>query len=413
MNLQGDSKIKSLFNEYGALLMFILWPFWGFIIACFNFRNTLSKTIIILFFILYGFTIVNDQIGFDLYTNSLAFKQFVAQPDSYFFELFTNLFKQDKNLDIFQRLLSFTVSRFTSDENILFALYSLVFGFLYIKGLSLLYKNERSNKLLIIIYLFIVFTYPVTSIGNFRFFSAIWIFFIGAYHVLFEKSYKYLFVCFLAMLMHFGLGVANLLLLLYLLIGNKDIYYFVLVIASFIIPSFFDAYIVSFSNKLGSGFEDKANMYLNEDYVYAVKNQSFVWFLTARQQFLNFYLFIVLSVSYYLKLKFSNIKLNNFFQFSLLLLSFSNFTINVPSLGSRYMGIFQLFAFTFIYLFSLNIDKQKINFWIYLGLIPLALQIMIMLRFAADTINIWLLTPTPLPLIGNEQSVWNIIEQIF
>lgn len=413
MNLQGDSKIKSLFNEYGALLMFILWPFWGFIIACFNFRNTLSKTIIILFFILYGFTIVNDQIGFDLYTNSLAFRKFVSLPNSYFFELFTNLFKEDKNLDIFQSLLAFSISRITNNEKVLFAIYSLVFSLLYIKGLSLLYRGEKNNNLVNIIYLFIISLYPVTSIGNFRFFSAIWIFFIGAYYVIYLKNYKYLFVCLMAMLMHFGLGVANVLLILYLLIGNKNIVYISLVIASFILPSFFDSYIISFSNKLGGGFEDKVGMYLNEEYVSIIQSQSFAWFLTARQQFLNIYLFIVMTVSYILHYKSSNIKLNNYFQFSLLLLSFSNFTINVPSLGSRYMGIFQLFAFTFFYLFSLNIDKKKINFWITLGLLPLVLHLLIMLRFASDTINIWLLAPTPLPFAGDEVSIWSLIEQIF
>jgi hypothetical protein len=189
---------------------------------------------------------------------------------------------------------------------------------------------------------------PITSIGNFRFFSAIWIFFIGAYLVIYSKKYIYLLLCFVSVLMHFGLLAANLLLIAYLLIGNRKYIYLVFLIISFLVSQFAGDYILQLASGLGGNFELKANTYLNEDYIEALQQREYAWFMTLLPKLILYFIYIMFAFSYYLWPKVRNEGANNLFFFSLVLLIFTNFVIDVPSLGKRYTMIFELFAFAYL-----------------------------------------------------------------
>ena len=208
MENRNAENIKSLLSkESASLFLFLLWPFMGFLLALRNFHQKSSRIVVLMFFVVYGFTIVSDRIGSDLYANLNTFKLYVFEPDSFLITLLTGLFQENGTLDIIQKLIVFFVSRLTDDARYLFAVYALILGFVYLKGTTLLYKKYLNNKNpnSWIMLFFMTLIVPITSIGNFRFFSAIWIFFIGAFLVIYSKKYIYILVCFISVLMHFGL----------------------------------------------------------------------------------------------------------------------------------------------------------------------------------------------------------------
>lgn len=414
MKNQSRTKISTLLDhEAASLFVFVLWPFLGFLFAIRNYNQKISRAVILLFFVLYGFIIVNDRDGADLYSNYLRFSQYVIEPDSYFWVLINGLFKQDGTLDIIQKLIVFFVSRVTSNVNYLYLVYALIFGYVYLKGISLLHKfynNNRNINSWLMLFMFVLII-PITSIGNFRFFSAVWIFFIGAYHVVLYKNYKFLFVALLSVFMHFGLIAANLLLIIYLILGNRNKLYLIIIAFSFLIPSIAGDLIVSVANNFGGGFEDKANEYLSADSFEIVANKQLSWFLTLRPKLIIYYIYLMYIVSYFIWPKQKDEGMNNLFSFSLLFFAFTNFVIAVPSLGGRYLGIFELFAFSYLcfaMFYRYQYDK-KLSIYSYLGLIPLLLHFIITFRTSAETINIWLLSPMPFPFIGDPVAVWTII----
>ena len=415
MLTQSKSKFETFIEHNAAsLFVFVLWPFLGFIIAIRNYDQKLSKYVVLMFFAFYGLLIVNDTVGADLYTNYIRFKQYSLEPNSYFWVLINGLFKEDGTLDLLQKLIMFFVSRITSNVNILYLVYSCIFGYVYLKGIDLLhdfYKNHKNINSWLMLVMFVLII-PITSIGNFRFFSAVWIFFVGAYNVIYFKNNKFLIIAFLSAFMHFGLIAANLLLVIYLLLGNRNKLYLILIAFSFLIPNIAGDFIVSIANNFGGGFEDKANEYLSPDSFEILANKRLSWFLTLRPKLILYYIYLMYIVSYFYWPKQKNEGLNNIFSFSLLFFSFSNFVIAVPSLGGRYLGIFELFAFSYLCfaMFYRYQNYNKLSVYSYLALIPLLLHFFVTFRTSSETINIWLFTPNPLPFIFDPVAVWTIIE---
>ena len=109
--------------------------------------------------------------------------------------------------------------------------------------------------------------------------------------------------------------------------------------------------------------------------------------------------------------KIENKGAQNIFSFSLLFLAFTNFVIDVPSLGIRYRGLFQLFAFAYLFfaMYYKYIKTSELRFYATLCLIPLIFHFIITLRVSSDNINACLLLPTPFPLMGNPVSIWSLI----
>jgi len=143
-----------------------------------------------------------------------------------------------------------------------------------------------------------------------------------------------------------------------------------------------------------------------------IRNVDFSWFLTFRNYLMDYYIYIMYIVSFYFWSKVENKGVQNLFSFSLLLLAFTNFVIDVPSLGIRYRGIFQLFAFTFLFFAMLYkyISVKKLNVLAAISLIPLIFHFIITLRVASENINVCLLLPTPFPFMGDPISVWSLFD---
>lgn len=394
----GQSITSLLSDNKSYFLLFLIWPFLAFMTALANFERKNAKRVVYLFLIYYGLTFVIANEGVDSFRIALKLGQYAGMTFSEFWIRLGGLFSNDDTMDVYDLLMSFFVSRFTVHHGLLFAAYAAVFGFFYLKSISLLF-NARSDKLdlnLLIVLFFFAMIVPVTAINGVRFYTAVWIFFYGAFHVILNRDLRYLALALSASLVHFSFLTANFVLIVYFFLGNRNLIYFPLAISSFIIPQFISPFLQTLSLRLGGAFQSRYDMYASEYTILARAEASTkaAWFMQVSDDLIYYFLIFSLIVIriFFKKLMKDNLT-QNVFSFTLLFLTFVNFTMGIPSFGGRFQSIFFLFATVYIFHFLNKFSGKKLHLLTLLGLFPMFLLIAIRLRQGADSINAWILAP--------------------
>ena len=398
------------------LYLFLLWPFLAFLLAVKNYSQKESRVVVYLFLIYFGLTYVvplgsfNDAVRYamQLKTNALL-------PFSDIFKIVGGLYSSDTSVDFVEPLISFIVSRFTSNKSILFAAYTALFGFFYLKSIGLLYRRVmKTNGINSIIHLaFFTAILPVTAINGFRMWTAAWIFFYGAYHVVLYRDARYLLLTISASLVHFSFLTANLILIIYYLAGNRNYIYLPMALISFVVPHLIAPAFQSISTILGGGFQSRFESYTGEDYM-AARHEAFqqtAWFLKIGYDLVWYYLmfaiiFIQLRYSSYMKQK----EERNLFSFILLFLTFVNFGTAIPSFGGRFLIVFFLFATLYLVMFFAKSDGNRLHLLSWFGLFPMVLFAAIVFRQGAESINAWIFAPGfGLPFFAPDVSVADLL----
>ncbi|GAF03249.1 hypothetical protein JCM21142_41916 [Saccharicrinis fermentans DSM 9555 = JCM 21142] len=375
-------------------------PFLAFILALTNYSQREAKNVVYLFLIYYGATNVVD-IGYyiDAAGYALQLERNSQLPFSHLFEIFTNLYSDRDSIDLLEPLLSFFVSRFTTDHRALFAVFAAIFGFFYLGTINKLHDVFRKNPNLdaLIMLAFFAMLLPVMAISGFRMWTAAWIFVYGGYHVVVKKDMRYLILTFAAIFVHWSFFMANGLLIIYVLVGNREVIYIPLTILSFIVPYVIAPFMTLISLRMGGVFQDRYSMYSDESYAQGVQEQlqEAAWFMTLGTDMVLYFLLLALVVIRY---KFSHIMSGkgekSLFCFSLLMLTFVNFGKTLPSLGGRFQLVFFLFATMYVFLFfTKKSGGKRISYLTAIGLFPMLVHSAVVFRQGSDTLNAWLFAP--------------------
>lgn len=385
-------------NNKNYLILFILWPFLAFIAAIFNYNQKESKKVVYFFLIYYGLSFVIGNTENDAERYAIFFKGYAALPFSDFFKIVGGLYSSDTSVDIVEPLISFIVSRFTSQHNLLFAAYASLFGFFYLKSINLLYNRYREepgwNTLIHLV--FFIMILPITAINGFRMWTAAWIFFFGAYHVILYRDPKYILIALSASLVHFSFLTANAILIIYYFARNRNIIYLPLAIVSFILPKLISPFLQSLFGLVGGGLKARVEMYSNEAVILgrleSVENVA--WFMRIGENLVLYYLIFAIIIIQIKERHFEkNQEEKNLYSFLLLYLTFVNFGKEIPSFGGRFQVIFFMFATLYIFLYYMKMPKNKVNLLTMIGLFPMLLYSAIAFRQGADSFNAWLCTP--------------------
>lgn len=382
------------------LILFVLWPFLAFLVALTDYSRKEAKKTVYFFLIYYGATTVID-VGYyiDAVGYALALKKQSILPFSEISHIFTDLYSDGSSIDVLESLVSFLVSRITTDHRMLFALYAAIFGFFYLKSINLLHDRYRKSPNLdaLIFLSFFSFLLPVMAISGFRMWTAMWIFLYGAYHVVLYRDIKYFLLTFSAIFVHWSFISVNGILLVYFFARNRDIIYIPLAIISFIIPYLIAPFLSVISLKMGGVFEERYSMYSDTAYVEALQEhgQDASWFMVIGNDLVLYFLLFAMVV---IKFKYGGLMKgkaeSNLFSFSLLLLTFVNVGKTLPSLGGRFQMLFFLFATMYVFLFFVKKPPSKtISYLTLLGVFPMLLHSLISLRQGSDTINAWIFSP--------------------
>jgi hypothetical protein len=394
---QASSFSVAVIRHY--LILFILWPFLAFISALTNYSQKDAKNVVYFYFIYFGLTyFITNSYYVDAAGYALDLKANAALPFSDFFTIVGGLYSSNTSVDFIEPMISFIISRFTENYRVLFGVYAALFGFFYLKSIDLLHNSfvERNGWNTAIHLAFFTVILPITAINGFRMWTAAWIFFYGAYHVILNRDARYLLLTFASVFVHWSFLSANIILLIYFFVGNRNYIYLPLTIISFIIPGLIAPLFNSVSVRLGGAMQNRYESYSSVEYILQ-RQQSMEqasWFLRLGNNLVFYYLLLAIIV---IQLRYKN-SMNekaekNLFSFLLLFLAFINFGKEIPSFGGRFQIIFFLFATLYIFMYFVKQPQKNISILTFIGLFPMILYTAVVFRQGSENINAWILYP--------------------
>lgn len=413
-NLSKQNIFKLGVKEF---IFFIIWPFIALIRAIRGFEKPQNKVIVYLFCILFGFTFILGNKSMDSFRYAEKLKETAELPFNQFYNIVVGLYATDTNLDIMMPLVNFIISRITADYRVLFGIWAMIFGFFYIKSIGNLYEMYITNKnlsTLLFLLLFIILN-PISNINGFRMYTGAWVFYFGAFQVLINNNKKYIFLALASVLFHFSFISASLIFLLHIFLGNRNWLFYILLIASFVIPEISIGYIEPFARLIGEGVADKAARYASDYNIQAIAAmrtsaiERGAWYLYVPGTVLKYY---IITAFFYFRFKFKLLpedqNLQNLFSFSLLFLAFANFVSPIPSMG-RFFTVFYLFAGTYIIMVAAKYQYSRFNLLTIAGIVTFVLLFIVQFRVLSDVLNPWLFGPLPMPFLINDVSVYQLI----
>ena len=356
---------KTRYNYYFYFFLFFIWPFGAFLFALYEFEKKEAKLFLALFTALVGYSMIAVSSSLDLYRILNLLPQYSPLSVGDFINRIKHLYSNpdSESVDLYRDIVSFLVSRFTNNGHWLMFVFGLVAGYVYIKILSLFKFDAQQNYLLkYILVLTFSFIIGIDQLAGVRFSLAAYVFFYGTINVIVNRDKRFLFVSALSVLIHFSFLVVVLLLLLFLIMKHFPKLIYILAALSFVLPDSIKSYIFQFSGFFGSAVEARTDLYYNltSELNYGADT---VWFVRYRIILMLIFCYAAMLIINFKKkeLKFS-IATVDLFLFALLILSFVNFTMNIPHLGYRFQFVFLMFAFFYVYkVYSENSKSLIIN----------------------------------------------------
>lgn len=332
-------------------------------------------------------------------------------------------YNEDNKLDIYQTLVTFILSLFTSNPHFLFLVFAIVFGFFYSRNVFMLLDFSKTNELnwwVWIVLLMFILICPIWEINGVRMWTALHIFIYGLFSYLLQNNYKKLIWCFLAVFVHFSFVIPLSVLLIIIFIPKNN--FSILFIIYFVALTFKELNIQALNDYLQgilpTQLSKKASDYMNEDTIMMVSE---------RNSALSQYLHVVSMSSRY----FSNIvilffwlNLKSFFQIELQRKLLAYFLIFgalfevlsvIPSMG-RFVNVSAMlfYALLLILLFDSSI-KPKFQVIIKYLSVLLILPIFFRLRIGTDYFGLSLFWQNFISaiFIDDNKPIINFVKSIF
>jgi hypothetical protein len=383
-------------------IFFLLSPFLGFIQAFKYHREAWAKNSIWLFVIFYGYTMYRPEIMdatryvlslINLYEKPLTWDVFIS-----------NFYSDDSDsVDIYQPLVTFILSRFTKDGNILFAVFGTVYGYFFSRNIWMVLDFSRARKvdnkfwLLIVAFICVLGFWHLNGV---RMFTAAHVFFYGAFQYLVNNKRNGIAFVFSSMLIHFSfiLPIGFFLLFVFVRISWRILYF--LFISSFFISSLnISAVRTGLESVAPSFLLPRVESYTNDEYLESVTdlNESVNWYVKIHADSLMWAIAVLFTIIYFSKSsRFKDDKsFSNLFGFSLLISSVGNITSLLPS-GGRYVLLAQLFGVALLVFYYVRFKVDLFARWLVLLSPLLFFFIIVSLRISFDTISVMTILGNPI-----------------
>lgn len=248
------------------LIAFIIFPLFNLVYGLKIKEPRLKRFALLLFitFIGFSFVVVSDTI--DANTSIDRFDKFGNRDFNYLYSFVKDFFlNRGIDVDVFEDLVYFFVSRFTSSTSVLFGFFAFLFGYFYLK--VIVFINEKRMKGLFasfFLFFVVIVINPIMAVNQFRFWFAAMIFIWSALKYFETNDKRYLLLAWLGGLAHFGVYLCALVMSIYFILGKKvNLYIGVLVITIFV-SELNLIFVKEFFNFLGPAFSDRASTYGGE-----------------------------------------------------------------------------------------------------------------------------------------------------
>ena len=192
------------------IIISFLYPFWGFIAMLISGDVRKYSLPVFMFFLFYGLTFVLADYG-DAHDHFESFVQFESMTWNEFLGIFTDvlLLRSNRYSDLYVLSSNFLISRISTSAALYFLFHSFFYGWISLKGLRLFTKglDVKSNILVHGFFIILVFSATIAKIQYVRFFFAVWVFVVGMYMLIIEKSKKGIAFMLVSIWIHFSLVI--------------------------------------------------------------------------------------------------------------------------------------------------------------------------------------------------------------
>lgn len=346
--MQIDYKYSSLEENKIKLILSFLYPFGAYIYAFKNIGSKTSLIVLYIFYLFYGWTFTPKNVAADSYRYAEDFynaqTQYSRDGIRGIIEEWRNedeVVDSDTEKDLFVPITNYCLSKMTDNVHFLFLFYAALFGGFMVLSLRYVvtlptFKNDLAGLALVFIFLF---SNPIFNINGIRFFLAGWIATYAVFKIFKEKKYIYLLLLFSTYLIHVAYSIYIVIALIALVASNIKAIVKVLPIVffiSFFVSSFAAELINSFESYFPPIIQHLIDSYLSDENI-ARTGQMY----SAYAKFLNWLPLLLWNVMMMLIIinKHSELRSNKIYTVVLILLSFSNFMIAVPSVGVRFIQL--------------------------------------------------------------------------
>lgn len=353
-------------NRIGYWILFILYPFGSLVL---NIWSNNRKSVYILLVVAYcgylGFNLVigGDYGGADSAHYADQLKDFYQENVS-FSEVSRKFYNTGDGIDIYQPLVTYGVSLFTDNARILFAIFSIIFGFFWIKSYEILVSHIPGNISLLITVMLIVYLTinPIWNVNGVRMWTAAHVFGYGVLSYYLEKNKAGVMYLFLSSVVHWSFIILVILWLLSIFLKWMPVALF---LGMYFISGFIaELDVEAVRENLGvipELFSDRTEGYVSEAYVEKVNEVDFSWHVELFS-FISKWITIcfvgLVSIFYYGR-NTLNSESTSLLKFGLLISSFAFLASQLPS-GARYISVSNLILYPVFILFLNNIISNKI-----------------------------------------------------
>lgn len=394
--------------------VFLLLPFFASLTALKNYKAPWAKNVVWAFVVFYGFTFAVAKETFDAditrYIDDL--KDLYGRELNFYTVI--DIFRESGEADVVRTLIAIIVSRFTQSTAVLTAVYAFIFGFFFTRSFWYILDRLIGRLKGIVIFFLLVFFLinPIWNINGFRFNTATFVFIYGLLPYLYEQKKQRLIFCFLSVLFHFSFLFLIVILLVYLLAGNRKNVYFIFFIISVFVGNFDITQFNSFMEQnLPEVFLERSKTYREEDRVdefresdKEVKLERETGALVRRNWYAVYYTQVfywsltVLLIGMYIfgKNIFAGSKwLLSGYCFGLLMFGAGNIMQSLPS-GERYLMVASLVVVSVLIFYLQNQQNEKYVSKIALFTFPfLVLFVIVSFRNGLYTISLNTLIGNP------------------
>jgi hypothetical protein len=266
----------------------------------------------------------------------------------------------NEGFELYIDLVAFLTSLFTTDHRWVLFILGFVYGVILYNLFKNLVKSEVISDSILsrLLLFFIVFFIQPSMAINGRFWLATLLFLNFAVAYYNQPKLKYILWSMLCLLIHKGFFAAVLLFFIWHYtkqIRLRKQIYIGLLVASLLVPGSLMLGVVRQGNDaFGVAYNEQIEGYTREQYIENTQNlsqkRSDFFNIYSKRYILMFYASCLFLAFLYLKKYYrTNENLEDFFYLIILFISFTNFFIDVPSLGSRYRFIATGLMLVFFY----------------------------------------------------------------
>lgn len=387
------------------LILFLISPILGFIYSLKRIKTRSSFIIFFLFAICFGMCFTPEKYYSEI--DGQYYQDFFLMNNDNTKEVFVDEFIEYISFNTGQKdyyidTISFITSRLTDNYHVFFFFLSIIFSFFSLMTFKYFVKEEEFNNsymCLILCYLFMYIS--IFNINGARFWTGYWIATYALFKIFRDYNYKFILLLPFAAFCHGTLWI--LMPIVFVAILTRRFYnmWIIIYILSFFMEQTVFTYINNLNDYLPIFMQNLINSYTAEETILKATAEGTGFWIIGKifKHIVNIFIFIMVVII--IKNKHNVIydkRTKDIFTLMLIIMSFSNFTMTVPSLGTRFI-VFSYPLIAYIWLLAINNCKGKYSNVLMILPICFFMNIYSTLRYYVGTLNIDFFISSPIYLM--------------